>query len=473
MPPALCACARVTRCGPSGTGCLPSGWCKVSGIVERTALSPGFRLAEWEVRPEDGSLRSPQAAHRLEPLLMTLLVFLASRAGQVVSKQQLLDAVWEGRFVSDETIKGSLYQLRKALGDDPRRPRFVETLPKRGYRLLVPPVPLTATAPTAPGPDGTAEDLHQKGRAALSGQPGPAALQQARLYFERAVQSAPDHAAAWAGLARTYLLMVLLGLGRGREILPRARDAASRAVELDPERAEAHVALGAVRFLHDHDFAAAEEELRRAIELEPGDALAHRWAARLLSTLGRHDEAIAEARRALAADPLSLPVRRDLIEVAFLARRYAEALAESRQLFDIDPHLPDVQLGLVWIYALQGKEPEAYAAFRRGLELLGVGAPILERARTAYETGGLQAILRLWAALLEHEAELGQKNQIDLLNLYALLGERERCFALLERAYEEGNPYLLALSVSPVFDSLRADPGFARLLERLGFRAAG
>src|SRR5947199_745647 len=125
--------------------------------MERTALSPGVRLAEWEVRPEDGSLRSPQAAHRLEPLLMALLVFLASRAGQVVSKQQLLDAVWEGRFVSDETIKGSLYQLRKVLGDDPRRPRFVETLPKRGYRLLVPPVPLAAAAPA---PDGTAEDLH-------------------------------------------------------------------------------------------------------------------------------------------------------------------------------------------------------------------------------------------------------------------------------------------------------------------------
>jgi len=438
--------------------------------VERTALSPGFRLAEWEVRPEDGSLRSPQAAHRLEPLLMALLVFLASRAGQVVSKQQLLEAVWEGRFVSDETIKGSLYQLRKALGDDPRRPRFVETLPKRGYRLLVPPVPLVplAAAPIAPGPDGTAEDLHQKGRAALSGQPGPAALQQARLYFERAVQSAPDHAAAWSGLARTYLLMVLLGLGRGSEILPRARDAASRAVELDPERAEAHVALGAVRFLHDHDFAAAEAELRRAVDLAPGDALAHRWYARLLSTLGRHDEALAEARMALAADPLSLPVRRDLIEVAFLARRYAEALAESRQLFDIDPHLPDVQLGLVWIYALQGKEPEAYDAFRRGLDLLGVGPPILERARAAFESGGLQAVLRLWAELLEHEAELGQKNQIDLLNLYALLGERERCFALLERAYAEGNPYLLALSVSPVFDSLRTDPRYARLLERLG-----
>ena len=105
------------------------------------------------------------------------------------------------------------------------------------------------------------------------------------------------------------------------------------------------------------------------------------------------------------------------------------------------------------------------------MELLGVGPPILEQARTTFEAGGLQAILRLWAALLEHEAELGQKNQIDLLNLYALLGERERCFALLARADDEGNPYLLALPVSPVFDALRADPRFPRLLERLGFPA--
>src|ERR1041385_4936552 len=102
--------------------------------IERTRLLAGFRLAEWIVRPEDGSISSAGCTMRLEPLLMDVLVFLCSRAVQVVPKQDVLNTVWGGRFVSDETVKGSFYQLRKALGDNPRQPRFIETLPKRGYR---------------------------------------------------------------------------------------------------------------------------------------------------------------------------------------------------------------------------------------------------------------------------------------------------------------------------------------------------
>src|SRR5262249_8789031 len=119
----------------------------------------------------DGSLRSPSRSGRLEPLLMQLLVFLCSRAGQVVSKQELLETVW-GRLVSDETIKASIYQLRRALGDDSRRPRFIETLPKRGYRLLVTPEP--STNRSKPRDVTEARYLVERGRAAMGGQPNGA-----------------------------------------------------------------------------------------------------------------------------------------------------------------------------------------------------------------------------------------------------------------------------------------------------------
>src|SRR5262249_61840576 len=111
-------------------------------MSEGTRLRAGFQLGKWLVRPQDGSLSAPARTARIEPLLMELLVCLCSRAGQVVSKQELIDAVWGGRFVSDETIKASLYQLRKALDDSSRQPRFIETLPKRGYRMMVQPAPL-------------------------------------------------------------------------------------------------------------------------------------------------------------------------------------------------------------------------------------------------------------------------------------------------------------------------------------------
>jgi len=109
-----------------------------------------MRLGEWQIDPQDGSLRSSDNIRRLEPQLMGLLVYLVSRAGTVVSKQEIVDAVWAGAAISDETLTSSIYQVRKALGDDARRPRFIETIPKRGYRLHVPPTETTEAPMAAP-----------------------------------------------------------------------------------------------------------------------------------------------------------------------------------------------------------------------------------------------------------------------------------------------------------------------------------
>ena len=396
---------------------------------------------------------------------MELLVCLCARAGQVVPKQDLLHAVWDDRFVSDETVKGCFYQLRKILGDNPRRPRFIETLPKRGYRMLVEPVPLEDAAP----PTSDADDLYQKGRAALSGSPNLATLKQARLYFERAVQSDPDHAEALAALAGVYMFLVGFGQASGAELWPRAKAAAARAAELSPNLAEAHLAGAVVRFVFDHDFADAELAFRRALDLKPSLPLAHGWYARFLSSQGRHAEAIAEARRELENDPLSLIARRELLQILFMARRYEETEAEAQHLFDILPGSAEVQLGMVWLYCLQRKDQQAFDAYHAGLQSMGVAAPLLDRARAIFAAGGLPAILRTWAELLQHEASLGQRNQFDLLALYALLGEGDQWFSLAEQAIRDGNPFVMWLAVSPLFDGLRGDPRFAPLLERLGF----
>src|SRR5579862_450159 len=221
-------------------------------MIDRKRLARGFRLGEWTVKPDDGSLKSTDRTSRLEPQLMDLLVFLCSRAGEVVPKDQVLEAVWDGRFVSDDTIKASFYQLRKALGDDSREPRFLETLPKRGYRVLMAPVPIDAEP-----------DLLAKGRAALESESNPAVLKQARLYFEKFLESEPEHAPALAGLSRTFIAMASLGFPG--DLWGRARTAALRAMELDPNLAEAHLALAAVFAVQDHDPAASLRELDRAM----------------------------------------------------------------------------------------------------------------------------------------------------------------------------------------------------------------
>ncbi len=431
-------------------------------MIERQKLLRGFRLSEWTIRPDDGSVTSGAAAHRLEPQLMELLVFLCSRAGEVVPKQDVLDKVWGGRFVSDETVKGSFYQLRKVFADNPREPRFIETLPKRGYRVLVQPELLAGAA------DSGADDLCRKGRAALSEQPNEASLKQARLYFERAMEADPDNAAASAGIALTYALMVELGLGSAMEFLARSKAAAMRARDLDPALGDAHLPLAVVRFLHDHDFAAAENDFRAAVRSRPGDALAHAWFARFLASQNRPEEAIAEARRALEADPLSLPARRELLMILFAARRYDETIAEARRLLDINPSFPDVHLGMAWVYVLQRQDRAAFEAFVAGLKGMGVDAALIEQARGIFEANGMPAILRAWVQLLEQSAALGQKNQLDLIVLHSLLGDLDRCFELLDRAEREQHPYLFWVPVLPVFDNLRADPRYTRLLARLG-----
>jgi len=435
-------------------------------------LRAGFQLGEWLVRPQDGSLSAPAGAARIEPLLMELLVCLCSRAGQVVSKQDLIDAVWGGRFVSDETIKSSLYQLRKALDDSPRKPRFIETLPKRGYRMLVQPASLSLNSTSTAGKT-EAEDLLRKGHELLSGQPNAASLKQARLYFERATQADPSSAEALAALAHTYILAVYVGLESGSELFPRAQAAATRAVELDSNLAEAHVALGAVQLVQKYDFNSAEKEFQTAIRLKPEDPAAHCWYARLLSAQGKHAEAVAEVRRALQTDPLSLPVRRDLLEALFMARRYDETIAEAQHLFDLSPSSPEIQLGLVWIYHVQKREKEAFSSLVAGLTSLGVAAPLQERAQKAFQRSGMDAVLRLWVEVLEQQKSVGQKADADLLVLHALLGNKDRFFDLLEEAHQVRSPFLLRLPVSPVFDSLRSDRRYSRFVKRLGLPAMG
>jgi DNA-binding winged helix-turn-helix (wHTH) protein len=420
-------------------------------------LARGFRLAEWMVKPEDGSLTSAETSIRLEPQLMDLLVFLCSRAGQVVPKQDVLDTIWGGRFVSDDTIKGSFYQLRKALGDNPREPHILETLPKRGYRILVSPVPID-----------TDSGLYGKGRAALASETNPAALKQARLYFEKFLESEPEHPGALAGLARTFIMMAALGFEG--DLWRSAKTAASRAIELDPKLAEAHLVLAAVRAIFDHDLAAAIREFDAALELNPGDSITLRWRARVRSAQGSHDAAVADVRQAVDADPLSVPARRDLLEILFIARRYNNVAEEAARLFALAPSAADVHLGMVWVHCVQNQPRQAFDAFIAGLQSLGVAAAQIEQARGEFAREGMPRVLHLWASLLENEASIGQKTQNDLLVLYSLLAETDRSFRLIDASIERGNPFLLSLAESPVFDNLRADPRYEGCITRLGLK---
>lgn len=474
-------------------------------------LQTPFRLGPWEVVPRDGTLRAGAEVRRLEPQAMDLLVGLAGRAGEVVSRQQLLDEVWGGRIVGDDALTGAVSQVRKALGDDARSPRFVETVPKRGYRLRIAPVPIEPGSAEKPA-DGGRRRGGRRGRyvlaAALAGAavlgasavlllprrpPGggslsaasPAAeacrhglalldnpsvegLEQARLDFARALEMEPRSAEAEAGLAQVYVLQAFAGAGAPAELFPRARAAARRAAELDPGLASAHAALGAVAFLGDRDFQGAEAELRRAVRLEPASVNAHHLLALLLSALGRGDEAVAEIRRAVELAPSNLFLRTSAMETLFLARRYGEVLQMGEETLALAPESPQPSFQMGWAYAFLGRDREAYASFRAGCRSLGIPEVRLERLDGIFAAEGLPGVYRSLAHSLEQAGSVGRVQWGDLVAVHSVAGDTDRAFALVEAAVERGEPGLVWMTVSPFADGLRSDPRFERLVRRLG-----
>ena len=424
-------------------------------------LSGGFTLGKWVVRPADGSLVSAGTARRLEPLLMDLLVFLCSRPRRVVTKDEVLEHVWHGRFVSEDTLKASFYQLRKALDGAARAPQYVETLPKRGYRMLIEPVPLDGGTRDPPV---DAQDLFLKGRALLAAQPGAADLSQARLYFERLLDLDPDYQDAAAMLAIVYIHLVMLGADE--DLMARARALADRAAGAVPGTFTARLALGITTLLHDRDAGAAEKALNEAIAADPRQPSAHRWLARLLSFRGRHDEAIAEARLSADLDDLSIMARRDLLEVLFMARRYDEALEEAERLLAIAGRSPEVRLGFVWVHWMLGSRQKAFDAAYAGFGELGVARAVLDRLARTFRDHGMREVFEVWAELLAQRSALGQ-NALDLLFLDAVLGRHDRAFRLIDVLLRRGHPALLWIPVCPLLDPLRSDVRFSGVLSQL------
>ncbi|MBL6854678.1 MAG: winged helix-turn-helix domain-containing protein, partial [Alphaproteobacteria bacterium] len=259
-----------------------------------------FDLGPWRVDPARGVLIGSDGETRLEPKLMDLLLLFAGSPGRVIAKDEVVAAVWKGRAIGDDTLAAAISRLRSAL-DETKGNRFIETLPKRGYRLVIAP----ADAPSG-GSETESAALLAKGRAALL-VPLPQSLAQARVYFEAAIAADPKVAAAHAGLADAMLAQHVAG--QGAHFAESAKAAAQAATALDPGNAEAWALLGAAILLADRDFARTDAALLKAIALDPGLARAHRTRAFALSAIGRFVEAEREARRAIEIEPLSFVTR--------------------------------------------------------------------------------------------------------------------------------------------------------------------
>lgn len=608
-----------------------------------------FKIGEWVVSPSANLISKNGDGARVEPKAMQVLVYLSEHPG-VVSKEQLISAVWPDVFVTDDVLPGCISALRKAFQDNARQPRVIETIHKSGYRLLLPTQPVNANGHDGPGSlkaasawqqirtrraaiviavmvlvlaavatagllrrpsrttydslavlpftgsdrdsasqylsDGIAEQVvndlshldtikvmawstvshyrekqadvrrvggelkvkavltsrlvhdgnritlqtelvdvatgsqlwgqsYERPMADLSGlqrqlsqdiaanlrvrltgteqlkmQNRPSAspqayelylkgryfwgkrtkdsLQQGISYFEQAIHADPNFALAYAGLADSYNLLDDWGRTAPRDSFPKARAAAEKAIALDDSLAEAHVSLAMVRASYDWDWNGAEQEFRRAIELNPNYATAHQWYGLMLGSLARFAEAEKEVRRAQQLEPLSPIINMAVAEILTWERRYDDAIVEYKKILELDPSFVGAYGNIADVYEKKGMYPQAIEALKKKCALSG--EPQLARSiEQSYARSGYLGIAR---AELNYDlavrASGGYGNPVGIAELYAVLGDRARSLEWLQKGYEEHSSGMQFLLTDRCLDPLHSDPQFQYWLKVIG-----
>ncbi|MBA2340855.1 MAG: tetratricopeptide repeat protein, partial [Pyrinomonadaceae bacterium] len=245
--------------------------------------------------------------------------------------------------------------------------------------------------------------------------------EQAKDYFQRAIELDPNYAPAYAGLAEILATERMPSL--------EAERAARHALELDDTLAEAHAALGFIRMFHYWDFAAAEWALRRAIELKPNYSTAHQWYALLLAVKGQQEEAKARMRRALEIDPLSVGINADLGLLLFFNREYDEAVRQCRRALELDSNFAFAHKYLYWIYFKKNMPAEAVEEFLINLRIDWKPDPqqFDDKAyRETFATSGIEKFIR---------TSINDKQKYHAAEFYAMLGERDEAINCLRRPF--------------------------------------
>jgi len=295
------------------------------------------------------------------------------------------------------------------------------------------------------------------------------ALNKSISYFQQAIARDPGYALAHSGLADAYALLGFRGGFPSKEALSHAKAEALKAIELDDTLAEPHVSLAFIAETYEWDWATAEREYKRALELNPGDVRAHNWYAGYLMYVGRFEEGIAEAKRARELDPLSLPVNNALAGRLLVAGRVDEALAQLKETLEMDPHFAPAHQTLGWAYLHNGKNEEAVREFQQALQLSGADdTERLVDLGFAYAIVGKREQARKILVKLKklHDRQLAPSGSIAVL--YGGLGEFNQAFAWLEKAYQERDPELTYLKVGRRFEPLRKDARFQNMVQRIG-----
>ncbi len=455
----------------------------------------------------------------LTPKVFDILLALVENSGQTLEKEELINRIWADTFVEEGNLNRNISTLRKALGDNSRRQRFIKTVPKLGYRFTADVrevledekellkenktpyqlkvweetreaekrfdfqrlglifaafvlVLITATAwmwnqkqknearglPLIEGTeDVAAYKLYQKGRALWQTRDGKD-LHEATLLLEQAVRKDPNFALAHSALADAYAF--------DYRHWKKAESTALEAIRLDPNLGEPHATIGFIKMFWEWKFQEAEDEFKQAVALSPNYATAHQWYAINLFAIGSSaNAAYVEMRTALELEPDSVSINADMCQTLYFLRRFDEAIAQCQKTLAMNDDFHNARLYLYEIYNIKGRYAEAVETHFKIEEIpTAQSSPgVREKLREAYSTGGIRSF---WEKRIQN---LSGKLpfQYRVARYYARLGERDKALFQLRQAYETRNFEFYLFLSDPVFEELRTDRRFLELEKSL------
>lgn len=467
----------------------------------------------------------------LTPLAFNTLIFFLENSGRLVTKSELLTALWPDTFVDEGNVTYIVSVVRKALGDSGHAQKYIETVAKSGYRFTAPlrrvkpaetrqtePGACASVAPAiawnrqnaalalgvillalisretpklapesgpiviqrgrvsstisnvtkfAPAISTAARGWYLKGRYSWS-RGTEKGLKQSIVFFTNAIAEEPHNALAYAGLADAYGSLATWSVQSSEVSYRAARDSAQRAVQLDSSLSQAHSALGNVEMVHDWNFPLAEQEFRRAVALGPNDPIAHQRLGRYFAATSDFPNALREVRIARDLDPLSFDIGTTLGLIYFYARQYDQAMAEYRKLIDLDPHYSVAHYRLGETYFVQGDYQRAIPELQESSRLVNDREPLaLGLYAAARARNGDRAGAQ---AILSELLARSRKEYISPVGvglLYLALDQENEAMQWIDKMFQDRIVTAVFAGVNPLFDSLRSDPRFVAYLKQV------
>jgi adenylate cyclase len=292
-------------------------------------------------------------------------------------------------------------------------------------------------------------------------------LRKAVEYFEEATRRDPTFALGHAGLALAYYVIAANGHGDPEVYYEKTKEAALRALSINEDLAEAHVALAGVAEVHDRDLTKAEAEFRRAIELNPNYPTAHQWLAQLLGMENRFEESLEEINKALELSPLSLIINANIADAHYYSRELEEGIVQCKRVIDMDPSFELVYSTLIQLYLAAGRINEAYEALQQFSKLAGSNDVKVATAYTYCYAGRAEEARKI---LDEVDGMIGREG----MSAYQLalcrfkIGDNDRGFELLEASYQMHERILLAMGIDFEFEGVKSDPRYVAMLKKIG-----